>query len=252
MAKNRQFLENDLQKIYVFGQHSALAAIKNPKRKIKKAIITEEFSNKIDKNLLKKVKHVEIVSKKQFDAFCKSKDNKNQGIALEAYYPKNFELSKILSNNTNTLIIMLDQIQDPQNIGSIMRSAALFGCNYIITSKDNSPDLNSSIIKAASGGAEIVDYVKVQNLSRNILEIKKHGFWVVGLDQNSKVSIDKFDIPKKCLLVIGSEHLGLRNLTKKNCDYLVSIKAKKNNVNIDSLNVANATTIALYECFKKL
>ena len=180
----------------------------------------------------------------------KSKDNKNQGIALEAYYPKNFELSKILSNNTNTLIIMLDQIQDPQNIGSIMRSAALFGCNYIITSKDNSPDLNSSIIKAASGGAEIVDYVKVQNLSRNILEIKKHGFWVVGLDQNSEVSIDKFDIPKKCLLILGSEGAGLRNLTKKICDEIQTIPMISNSkYGIESLNVSNACTVALFKHF---
>ena len=147
---------------------------------------------------------------------------------------------------------MLDQVQDPQNIGSIMRSAALFGCKTIIASRNNSPDMNSTIIKSASGGAEIVNYIKVTNLVRCIQEIKKKNYWVIGLDSETKKTIDQLEMPKKCLFVIGSEHSGLRNLTKENCDYLVSIKSKNiMNLQIDSLNVSNATSIALYEHYKK-
>ena len=147
---------------------------------------------------------------------------------------------------------MLDQIQDPQNIGSIIRLAALFGCETIITSKDHSPNMSSTIIKTASGGTEIVNYIQVSNLTRSIIEIKKHGFWVVGLDPNANKTIDQFDMPNKCLFIAGSESQGLRKRTKQNCDHLISIKSKKNdNLKIDSLNVSNATTITLYEHFKK-
>ena len=251
MAKNSRFLKKNRSKMLIYGYHAALAALKNPDRRVEKAIITQEFSNKIEKKLLSRIDNIQIVSKKDFNRLYQGKNDNLQGVVLEAYYSINVTLTDMLSKNFNKILIMLDQIQDPQNIGSIMRSAAIFGCNYIISSNNNSPDLNSTIIKSSSGAAEIVNYIKVQNLVRTISEIKKYGFWVVGLDQKSETLIDEFDLPKKCLFVVGSEHKGLRNLTKKNCDYLVSIKSKKNDIDIDSLNVANATTIALYEYFKK-
>ena len=147
---------------------------------------------------------------------------------------------------------MLDQINSPQNIGSIIRSAALFGCKAIILNKKNSPRLNSTITKIASGGVEVVKYIQVTNLIRSIDKFKKNGYWVLGLDINQKKTIDNFEIPKKCLFIVGSENLGIRKLTKNNCDYLVSIKSEKNiKYDIDSLNVSNATAIALYEYFIK-
>ena len=133
-----------------------------------------------------------------------------------------------------------------------MRTAALFNCTNIITTKDSTPDMNSTIIKSACGAVEIVNYLKVANLVQSINKFKDNGYWVVGLGINNKKNIDEFEIPKKCIFILGSENVGLRKLTEKNCDYNISIKNKKNeNYKIDSLSVSNAATIVLYEYYKK-
>ena len=147
---------------------------------------------------------------------------------------------------------MLDQVTDPNNIGSIMRSCILFNCKSVIVSKDNAPDITPSIAKAASGALEVVNYVKVTNLSNAIRKFKKNNFWVYGLDINNNNLDSNFDIPKKCLLVLGAEGKGLRKLTKKECDRIISIPMNPNLIfQIDSLNISNACAIALYEHFKK-
>ena len=147
---------------------------------------------------------------------------------------------------------MLDQVTDPNNIGSIMRSCILFNCKSVIVSKDNAPDITPSVAKAASGALEVVNYVKVTNLSNAIRKFKKNNFWVYGLDINNNNLDNNFDIPKKCLLVLGAEGKGLRKLTKKECDRIISIPMNPNLIfQIDSLNISNACSIALYEHFKK-
>ena len=149
------------------------------------------------------------------------------------------------------IIIMLDQVTDPQNIGSIMRSCALFNCNSIIVAKDNAPDITPSMTKAASGALEVVNYIKVTNLSRTIEKFKKNNFWVLGFDTNTKNPNKNIQIPKKCLLIFGSENKGLRHLTKNECDEIIKIPFNINSkFRIESLNVANACTIGLYEHFK--
>ena len=132
------------------------------------------------------------------------------------------------------------------------RSCILFNCKSVIVSKDNAPDITPSIAKAASGALEVVNYVKVTNLSNTIRKFKKNNFWVCGLDINNHNFNNNFDIPKKCLLVLGSEGKGLRKLTKKECDRIISIPMNPNQIfQIDSLNISNACSIALYEHFKK-
>ena len=133
-----------------------------------------------------------------------------------------------------------------------MRSCILFNCKSVIVSKDNAPDINSSIAKAASGALEVINYIKVTNLSHTIRKFKKNNFWVCGLDINNSNLNNNFDIPQKCLLVLGAESKGLRKLTKKECDSIISIPMIPNPMfQIDSLNVSNACSIALYEHFKK-
>ena len=147
---------------------------------------------------------------------------------------------------------MLDQVTDPNNIGSIMRSCALFNCKSIIVSNDNAPNVTGTMAKAASGALETVNYISVVNLSRAMIQFKKNDYWIYGFDSN-KINNQNINLnlPKKCVLVFGSEGKGLRNLTKKECDELISIPIKKNEKhNIDSLNVANACSIAPYEHFK--
>lgn len=254
MAKNSLFLNKNESKIMIFGYHAVKAALKNDKRRVKCLTIVED-SWKIYKNEFQnKIDEIKVISRKEFNKIYNQEEN-NQGILLEAYNLPSVNLDEFLNQtkkNEKNIIVMLDQINSPQNIGSIIRSAALFGCKAIILNKKNSPSLNSTITKIASGGVEVVKYIQVTNLIRSIDKFKKNGYWVIGLDINQKKTIDNFEIPKKCLLIVGSENLGIRKLTKKNCDYLVSIKSEKDiKYDIDSLNVSNATAIALYEYFIK-
>ena len=138
---------------------------------------------------------------------------------------------------------------DPQNIGSIMRSCALFDCAGIIVGKNNSPELTSSLYKSASGAAEIVNYIRVTNIRRAISFLKKNNYWIYGFD-SSKNKNSKLNFSQKSVLVFGSEGKGIRELVKKECDEIIQINMKKNlKVEIDSLNVANATSIALYQFY---
>tara|TARA_Y100000590_G_scaffold464067_1_gene632518 strand:- start:890 stop:1660 length:771 start_codon:yes stop_codon:yes gene_type:complete len=254
MAQNSQFLKKNPNIINIYGYHSVIAALKNKNRSKKRLVLTENSAKILKKKFKGSLPEICIISKKKFERIYYSEEN-NQEIVLEALRLPNNSINNILNqteNESHSILLMLDRVNDPHNIGSIMRSAALFGSKAVIVSNDNAPDMNSTIIKSASGGAEIVDYIKVTNLVRCIQEIKKKNYWVIGLDSESTETIDKFEIPNKCLFIIGSEHSGLRELTKKNCDYLISIKSKNiMNLEIDSLNVSNATSIALYEYFKK-
>ena len=181
-------------------------------------------------------------------------ENVTQGIVLKTNLLDNINLEKFLKKEhkeNNSLILVLDQVTDPQNIGSIMRSCAMFNCKAILISKDNSPEMTPSLIKAASGAAEIVDYIKVVNLKRALLELKKNGYWVYGFDNTSKDLKDNINFAKKSVLVFGSEGKGIRDLIKKECDEILALKCKPNSkYGIDSLNVSNASSIALYEYFK--
>ena len=178
-----------------------------------------------------------------------------QGIVLRSspLIKKEFEIIFEKSKLTdNSVVVVLDQITDPHNIGSIMRSCALLNCNTIIVSKDNSPDITPALSKSSSGAVEVINYIKVVNLKRSLQKLKQLGYWVYGLDNNIKKNSKSLDLPKKCVLVFGSEGKGIRELVKKECDFLVSLNTQPNKkFGIDSLNVSNACAIALYEHFKK-
>ena len=148
MAKNSQFFKKNNPIMHIYGFHSVKAAIENPIRKKKKLILSENSSESYKKYFLNKIQEIRVIPKKDFEKKYYSEES-SQGIVLEVYKLPETSFSKELNNNNkNSIIIMLDQVKDPQNIGSIMRSAALFGCTTIITSNKNAPDMNSTIIKS--------------------------------------------------------------------------------------------------------
>ena len=159
------------------------------------------------------------------------------------------EFVKLESKKSKSVILILDQVTDPQNIGSIMRSCALFDCAGIIVGKDNSPELTSSLYKSASGAAEIVNYIRVTNIRRAISFLKKNNYWIYGFD-SSKNKNSKLNFSQKSVLVFGSEGKGIRELVKKECDEIIQLNMKNNlKFEIDSLNVSNATSIALHQFY---
>ena len=245
--KNKGFID-------IYGVHAVKAALNNNKRKHQKLIISKSHRNLINHEIQQSVREIiELSNKELFKLY--GGENTHQGIVLTTSSLIQPDLDVILNESINKkieVVVMLDQVTDPNNIGSIMRSCILFNCKSVIVSKDNAPDITPSIAKAASGALEVVNYIKVTNLSNAIRKFKKNNFWVCGLDINNNNLDNNFDIPKKCLLVLGAEGKGLRKLTKKECDRIISIPMNPNLIfQIDSLNISNACSIALYEHFKK-
>ncbi len=231
MTKFRNNKSNKNQGIHtIFGQHSVKAALQNDKRE-----------------------NIELIISKNQTYFARfGNENTTQGVVLKT---KDFarpgleEFVKVESKKAKSVILILDQVTDPQNIGSIMRSCALFDCAGIIVGKDNSPELTSSLYKSASGAAEIVNYIRVTNIRRAISFLKKNNYWIYGFD-SSKINNSKLNFSQKSVLVFGSEGKGIRELVKKECDEIMQINMKNNlKYEIDSLNVSNATSIALYQFY---
>ena len=250
--KKKKTKNSEITEIY--GLHSVIAALNNTNRKHQKLVISQTRKSIITTRIKQNVKEILVLPNKEMFKLYGS-ENTHQGIVLTTSSLSQPDLDVILDESINKkieVVVMLDQVTDPNNIGSIMRSCILFNCKSVIVSKDNAPDITPSIAKAASGALEVVNYVKVTNLSNAIRKFKKNNFWVCGLDINNNHLDNNFDIPKKCLLVLGAEGKGLRKLTKKECDRIISIPMNPNLIfQIDSLNISNACSIALYEHFKK-
>ena len=236
----------------IFGTHAVYAALNNPSRRHEKLFVSQNQKENIGKELGKLVPNInELHNKEMFKMF--GNEANHQGIVLRTSKLEQPSLENVINDSKEKktdVVIILDQVTDPNNIGSIMRSCALFNCNSIIVSNDNAPDITANMAKTASGALEIVNYISVVNLSRTIIEFKKNNYWVYGFDSNDNKN-KNLDLPKKCVFVFGSEGKGLRHLTKKECDTLVTIPMKPNKeYNVESLNVSNACSIALYEHYK--
>ncbi len=143
------------------------------------------------------------------------------------------------------LVLVLDQVSNPQNFGAVLRGAAFFGADAVLWLKNRSADLTSTVVKVSVGGVEIVDLYRVTNLSRSLQTLKDLGFWVYGLDERGEHTLAETSFADRTALVIGAEGEGLRKRTKEHCDVLVRISGGRSGV--ESLNAAVAATVALAE-----
>ena len=232
----------------IMGQHAALAAIENLNRVIISLKCTKEFFEK-NKFVIENrgINKLYIVSRKEIDS--EIKNNVHQGVLLKCKSLKQISLEEINKNEKN--IVILDSLNDSQNVGSILRTSYLFGIKTIISNKDNSFKINPFLIKSASGAFEKINFIEVINLNRTVEKLKKMGYWIVGFDMNAKSNISEVPKDLKKVLIFGSEGKGIRPLIMKNCDFKTKICLKVEDKKIESLNVSNCVSIALYECLKK-
>ena len=227
----------------IFGIHACVAALNNSKRVINKIICTEQVFKKY-KNLIEKknIKDVNIKKRNHIDSSLGL--TTHQGIVI--YCNPLSKVSSLEKIEKENIVLILDSLNDSQNVGSIMRTAFLFGVKTILYTKHNSFEINPYLIKSASGAFEKIQLIEVINLNQTIDFLKKKEFWIVGLDTNSKKKISTIPNDIKLAIILGSESKGIKKLSLEKCDFRVNINTVKSKL-VDSLNVSHATAIVLYE-----
>lgn len=158
------------------------------------------------------------------------------------------ELPALLAAASRPWVLALDQVQDPHNLGACLRSAAAAGVTAVIAPRKRAAGLTPTVSKVAAGAAERVAFVPVTNLARALKRLKADGFWAVGLEADAPTSIYASDLPEKMVLVAGGEARGIRELTARHCDVMVSIPMAGE---VESLNVSVATGVALFEALRQ-
>jgi 23S rRNA (guanosine2251-2'-O)-methyltransferase len=172
-------------------------------------------------------------------------DDKHQGTCVFAKPRRVYAEHDLGRLADRRLVIALDQISDPQNLGAVLRSAAFFGADAVLLLKNRSAELTPKVARIAVGGAEFVDVFRVTNLARSLDILREHGYWVYGLDERGEHTLRETEFDPQSVLVVGAEGQGLRQRTRTKCDALVRIPGGREGV--ESLNAAVATAIALAE-----
>jgi len=236
--------------IYIYGFHSIESLLKTNPESILKVIIETKRKDKRVNDLIQELRSQKIAfsntNKNDLDRIAKGESH--QGVISEVILPSlsNEEsLYKSISNNiSKPIILILDSIQDPRNLGACLRSANAAGVDYVVINKDGSAPINAIVHKTSAGAINSLKIFHVTNLSRTIQEIQKRGIWVIGLDSNSESTIYNVNLTDATAIVMGSEGKGIRRLIKERCDQIVAIPMSGN---IESLNVSVATGISLFE-----
>ena len=173
----------------------------------------------------------------------------HQGIGAKVADYKTIDLVDALNKpKKNKLFIMLDSLEDPHNLGAILRSSDAFGVDGIILPKNRSVQLNNTVAKVSTGSIEYVDVIGVTNLNQTIKKLKDSGFWIVGTDAETDQTISDINIDTDLCIVIGSEGKGISRLVKENCDYTVKIPMVGH---VNSLNASVSTALVIYEVFRR-
>ena len=231
--------------IFLYGFHTVEAALNNPNRRNVKLYLSPNMQRRLEE------KHIKInvpfeVRQPKLIAKLVPKDAVHQGIVLETYPLMVSNLEDIASAK---LILALDHITDPHNVGAIMRTAVAMDVDAIVTTSRYSPVESSALAKSASGALDMIPYIQVQNLARFLDEMGTQGFQRIALDSDAKIVFDSIEISSRVVLVLGSEGKGVRYGIRQVCDSEVKLEITGK---IHSLNVSNAAAISLYLLRQKI
>lgn len=238
----------------LFGLHSVQAALDYSPNKIHKAWVD---TGRQDKRLTQAIENLldlgiepEKVDRKKLDRLAEN--NNHQGIVIEVEMPAELsesDLKTAVENLTETaLFLVLDNVQDPHNLGACLRTADATGVHGVIITKDNATGITPTVCKVASGAAETVPVYQVTNLARTLRWLKGEGLWIMGAAGETAQTIYSTDFSVPMALVVGTEGKGLRRLTKEQCDVLVSVPMLGK---VESLNLSVATGVLLYEAVRQ-
>jgi 23S rRNA (guanosine2251-2'-O)-methyltransferase len=225
--------------VILYGWHTVTAALANPSRRIRKLILTENAAlrladDKIDTRITPEIVRPNLIDQRL------GPDAVHQGLLAEADPLDSPDIDALADAG---IVLVLDQITDPHNVGAIMRSAAAFAVKAIVTTSRHSPEATGVLAKSASGALELVPLVTVQNLARALNEMNERGFLTVGLDSQGHENLGAVALREPLALVLGAEGKGLRQLTRDTCSVVARLDMPGE---IKSLNVSNAAVLALY------
>ena len=233
----------------IVGKHAVLEALKNPSRKIERVFVTEDAKKKINRenqnlNLFKKVNFF-YKSKKELDNLCGRDETAHQGLVAEVEQLEEITLKEFILENKkkNLNLIALEEVTDPRNIGSIIRSAVAFKMDGIIVKERSFPSKSKLLYKSASGGTEHIKIFKVSNLNTSLKYLKSKEFWVSAFDVSGKKDFTKNNWNGKNVLLFGSEGYGIKAKTLENSDFKFKVDIDEN---IESLNISNTVSIVCH------
>ena len=240
----------------IVGKHAVLEALKNPSRKIERIFLTEDAQKKLNRenqnlNLFKKI-NIFYKSKKELDNLCGKDETSHQGLVAEVEQLEEITLKEFIIENKkkkNLNLIALEEVTDPRNIGSIIRSAVAFNIDGIIVKERSFPSKSKLLYKSASGGVEHIKIFKVANVNTTLKFLKSKEFWVSAFDISSKTDFIKHNWSGKNILLFGSEGFGIKDKTLRNSDF--QFRVNMNN-NIESLNISNTVSVVCHHIFQSI
>ena len=234
----------------IAGKHAVVEALKNPKRKVLKIFLTEDSKKNLNKdnqdlNLLKNIK-LFYKTKKELDRLCSKEQISHQGLIAEIEHLEIIGIKDYLllsENKRNLTFVALEEVTDPRNIGSIIRSATSFNIDGLIVKERSFPSESKLLYKSASGCVEHINIFEVSNINTTLKYLKTKNFWVCGFDKNGKKDFTQHDWKGNNILLFGSEGYGLKYHTLQNSDFLLKIGISQK---VESLNISNSAAVVFH------
>ena len=239
----------------IVGKHAVLEALKNPIRKIERVFLTEDAQKKLNRenqnlNLFKKI-NVFYKSRKELDNLCGRDETSHQGLVAEVEQLEEITLKEFIIENKkeNVNILALEDVTDPRNIGSIIRSAVAFSIDGIIVKERSFPSKSKLLYKSASGGAEHIKIFKVANINTALKFLKTKNFWISAFDISAKKDFTEHNWKGKNILLFGSEGFGIKPKSLDNSDFKFRVNMNKS---IESLNISNTVSVVCHHIFQTI
>jgi 23S rRNA (guanosine2251-2'-O)-methyltransferase len=237
---------------WIYGRHAVAAVLANPARRCRRVVALSELAAELQPLLGEARADLPATAPEFLDrralAQLLPEGAVHQGIAVAADPLPRRELDALVADlpadSAPHIVVLLDQVSDPHNIGAVLRSAAAFAALAVVVPEHGAPPVTGVLAKAASGALEAVALVRAVNLVRALERLKAAGFWCVGLAADAEQSLPALALPERIALVLGAEGGGLRRLTREKCDFLARLPTRGA---MASLNVSNAAAVALYE-----
>lgn len=234
---------------YVYGKNVVMQMLKNQSEIQTLYLVSGTKNPEIEKEAQKNGVKISFVPKVKMDAMAKN--GKHQGVVAQIKEYKTYSMDEILRSipsGKQPLLVMLDGLEDPHNLGAILRTCDCVGVDGVIIGKHRSVSLTPTVAKVSTGAIDTVKVAQVTNLTQTLKDLKQQGYWVVGADGYQATDYRKVDYNMPIVLVIGSEGFGISRLVQKECDYCVSIPMVGE---VSSLNASIATAVLLYQIYSQ-